>query len=174
MSVQATEKTITTPHFCDVDGRRWSVRITVRTVRSLIERLGIDIRELCNDEAKPLVALISDVIELPRVLYVVCADQAKEAVVSEEEFLDKIYGDVLEYAGAAFSEAFIDFFPNPQLRNSIATMLRLVKELRNEIANDAENRVNQAIESVDVISIARSIVSPESSESTQASSASEN
>jgi hypothetical protein len=152
-----------TPHFVDANGIRWHVRITVRTVRDVKDRLGIDIRELCNDEARPLMELIADAIEMPRVLFVCCREQAAAANIDEDAFLDAIYGDVIDTAGAAFCQAFIDFFPNPKLRKTIATMLRMVRELRDEIVTEAETKVSSAIESVDVTSIAKSIVSPESS-----------
>lgn len=149
--------------FTDQAGRTWVVRITNRTIRDVKDRLKIDLRELLNDECRSLLALISDSLQLSQVLFIVCSDEVKAKSIDEDSFLDAIYGDVTEAAGEAFCSAFIDFFPNPQLRQAIDQMLGLTRKLRDEIATEAHQRVTQAIESTDVISIARSIVSPASS-----------
>ena len=149
--------------FTDQACRTWTVRITNRTIRDVKDRLKIDLRELLNDECRSLLSLISDSLQLSQVLFIVCTDEVKEKAIDEDSFLDAIYGDVTETAGEAFCSAFIDFFPNPQLRTAIAEMLGLTKKLRNEIATEASQRVAAAIASTDVGSIAKSIVSPGSS-----------
>lgn len=149
--------------FKDELGRSWSVRITNRTIRDVKDRNGIDLRELLNDECRPLLALISDSLRLSDVLYTACRDQALELGVTVDDFLDGFFGDVSERAGEAFCSAFVDFFPNPQLRKAIHDMLGLTRKLRDEIATEASHRVSTAIESTDVSSIAKSIVSPDSS-----------
>ncbi|MDZ4852438.1 MAG: hypothetical protein SGI77_24380 [Pirellulaceae bacterium] len=149
--------------FTDQAGREWVVRITNRTIRDVKDRNGVDLRELLNDECRPLLALISDSLRLSDILYTACREQALELGVTVDDFLDGFYGDVSETAGEAFCRAFIDFFPNPQLRKAIHDMLGLTRKLRDEIATEASHRISAAIESTDVSSIARSIVSPVSS-----------
>ncbi|MDZ4848101.1 MAG: hypothetical protein SGI77_02310 [Pirellulaceae bacterium] len=149
--------------FTDQAGRDWVVRITNRTIRDVKDRNGVDLRELLNDECRPLLELISDSLRLSDILYTACREQALELGVTVDDFLDGFYGDVSETAGEAFCRAFVDFFPNPQLRKAIDDMLGLTRILRNEIATEANLRVQAAIASTDIESIVKRIVSPESS-----------
>lgn len=152
--------------FTDAKQREWVFRITNKTVRDIKFALSIDLRELLNDECKPLMEMISDSLKLSQVLFVACRDQLSERNVSEDDFLDGIYGDVSEKAAEAFCEAFIDFFPNPQLRKSITELLGLVRELHDEIVGAAASKVTEAIASTDKSSIVKSIEQRASSEST--------
>ncbi len=149
--------------FTDQEGHSWQVRITNRTIRDVKDRLNLDLRELLNDECRPLLALISDSLRLSDVLYIACREQALELGVTVDDFLDAFYGDVSETAAEAFCSAFVDFFPNPQLRKAIDDMLGLTRKLRDEIASEASQRVSAAIQSTDTSLIAKSIVSPVSS-----------
>ena len=150
--------------FKDQEGRQWIVRITNRTVRDIKQKLGLDLRELLNEECRPLLGLISDSLRLAQVLFIACDEQAKAAGITEDAFLDAFYGDVVDTAGDAFSVAFVDFFPNPQIRAAITEMLGLSRKLRSEIATAASEKVAAAIASTDTSSIANSIVSRGSSE----------
>jgi hypothetical protein len=149
--------------FVDQLGNTWIVRITNRTIRDVKDQLGLDLRELLNEECRPLLALISDSLRLSEVLFVACRQQATERDLGLDGFLEGIYGDVSDKAGEAFCEAFVDFFPNPQLRQAIHDMLGLARQLRNEIATEANQRVQAAIASTDIGLTAKRIVSPASS-----------
>ncbi len=149
--------------FTDSKGRVWPIRITVKSVRDVKLRKGIDLRELVNDECKPFLTLISDAVALAETLFIVCGAEAHG--LSEDEFCDLFHGDVSENAANAFGAAFVDFFPNPQLRKSITELLGLVRELRDEIVEAASTKVTEAIESTDKASIVKSIEQQASSES---------
>jgi hypothetical protein len=148
--------------FTDADGRQWVVRITNRTVRDIKDKLGIDVRELLNDNMQPLFGLLSDSLELSRVLFVACSDQAKERGVSEDSFLDGFIGDVCEEAVEAFCTAFTAFFPNPQAREGLTSFLGMVKALQTEALNKATEQLQESIKSSDLTSIGASIASQES------------
>lgn len=150
--------------FADSSGRVWPIRITVKTVRDVKLKKGIDLRELVDDECKPFLTLISDAVALAEVLYVICG--AESQGMTEDEFCDEFGGDVSENAATAFGAAFVDFFPNPQLRKSITELLGLVRELRDEIVGAAASKVTEAIASTDKSSIVKSIEQRASSEST--------
>ena len=150
--------------FKDTENREWIVRITNKTIRDVKFALSIDLRELLNDECKPLMEMISDSLKLSQVLSVACRDQLKERNVNEDDFLDAIYGDVSEKAAEAFCEAFVDFFPNPQLREAITKMLGFAKEMKTEMAIQANETLTKAIESSDVKQIVSSFVPQASSE----------
>ncbi len=150
--------------FSDQSGRTWNVRITNLSIRDVKARHGLDLRELLNDECRPLLELISDSLKLSEVLYTICREQAIEQGVTVDHFLDAFYGDVSEQASEAFCNAFVDFFPNPQLRQAIHDVLGLTRKLRDEIATEASQCVAAAIASTDTQSIAKSIVLPVSSE----------
>jgi len=143
--------------FTDADGRQWVVRITNRTVRDIKDKLGIDVRELLNDETKPLLELLSDSLKLSSIVFVACCEQAKEKGVTEDQFLDAIYGDVGEQMAEAFSVAYIDFFPNPQLRDAITKMLGLNREIKTEAAIKANEVMSGLVESSDAKSIVNSM-----------------
>lgn len=148
--------------FTDHEKRDWHVRITNKTVRDVKFALSIDLRELLNDDCKPLMELVSDSLKLAQVLYVACREQLNDRNVSEDSFLDAIYGDVSEKAAEAFCEAFVDFFPNPQLREAISKMLGFAREMRTEMAIQANETLTKAIESTDVKQIISSFVPQES------------
>jgi hypothetical protein len=145
--------------FTDADGRQWVVRITNRTVRDIKDKLGLDVRELLNDETKPLLELLSDSLKLSSIVFVACAEQAKEKGVTEDQFLDAIYGDVGEQMAEAFSVAYIDFFPNPKIRHALSEILGTTRKLMDEIASEASEKVSAAIETTDIDLIAKSFVS---------------
>ncbi len=82
------------PSFNDQAGRTWNVRITNLSIRDVKARHGLDLRELLNDECRPLLELISDSLKLSEVLYTICREQAIEQGVTVDHFLDAFYGDV--------------------------------------------------------------------------------
>jgi hypothetical protein len=166
MQVEHKKKT-----FTDSEGREWLVRITNRSVRDIRDKLGLDIRELINDNCEPLLKFLSDSVRMSEVLYIICGDQAKERGVSEDSFLDGFCGDVADQASQIFSEAYCDFFPNPQLRAALAQIVGVTTEIRDRSATAAQAMIAEAVESTDIDSIVKSIVRQELSGSTQSNSA---
>lgn len=92
--------------FTDTEGRAWEVRVTTWTVERCRNLLDVD---LC-DVASLAPRLMDDPVLLAKVIYVACKPQADAAGVTDEQFTNALYGDVIDDATNAMIEAIIDFF----------------------------------------------------------------
>jgi hypothetical protein len=102
------------PTFTDVQGRTWSIDITVATLKRVRGITGIDLLDAVGGTL--LDRLVSDPVLLGDVLYAVVKPQADERRVSDEDFGRALAGDVVDAATTALLEAFVAFFPSPRRR----------------------------------------------------------
>ncbi len=102
------------PTFIDVQGRTWSIDITVATLKRVRALVGVDLIEAAGGTL--LDRLVTDPVLLGDVLYACVKPQADERHVSDEEFGKALAGDVVEAATTALLEAFVAFFPSPRRR----------------------------------------------------------
>lgn len=91
--------------FRDNEGRKWSLRITVQTVRRLRDEIDFNLLE----SAKYREA-VADPVLCGQVVYRALSENA-ERKVSEDAFLSSIAGDVIDDMRAALASAVISFFP---------------------------------------------------------------
>ena len=101
--------------FTDINGRKWTVSITVGTVKHIKARLGLDI--LGNMEG--FLKQIQDFIMLIDVLYVVCQEEAEKLGITEKQFGCSFAGPVIQEARNALLEAYAVFHPDPELTAKI-------------------------------------------------------
>jgi len=101
--------------FTDIHGRKWTVSITVGTVKRVKTMLDLDI--LGNMEG--FLAQIQDFVKLIDVLYVVCQDEADKLGITDEQFGCSFAGPVIQEARNALMEAYAVFHPDPELTAKI-------------------------------------------------------
>tara|TARA_Y100001951_G_scaffold51062_1_gene40331 strand:+ start:2155 stop:2649 length:495 start_codon:yes stop_codon:yes gene_type:complete len=100
--------------FTDTEGRVWNVQLTVHLVKEVKQRLDVDL--LDEQVHETLTLLTGDIVKSVDVLYILCSSQAEKNEISDVEFGESLYGDVLFEGINAMVEALIDFFPNPKKR----------------------------------------------------------
>jgi len=100
--------------FTDTEGRVWNVQLTVHLVKEVKQRLDVDL--LDEQVHETLTLLTGDIVKSVDILYVLCSHQADKNEISDIEFGQSLYGDVLFEGINAMVEALIDFFPNPKKR----------------------------------------------------------
>jgi hypothetical protein len=165
--------------FTDSSGVLWDVNVTVETVRRVKRLIDVDLLDAVKGEF--IAGLADDPVQLADVLYCVCKPQADKLGVTDEQFGERLAGDVIDHATAALLEALVNFFPKRQrslLELTAATVNealalasekdkarmkdpRVLKKISQIV--DAENE--RLIASLDTVG-SRSISSPASSEST--------
>lgn len=128
--------------FKDSEGRPWLVQVNVALLKQVRAALGIDLYKLLDDGFKGLAGLLGDPVSLVDVLYVLCRAQAAERALTDEQFGQAMGGDALDAATAAFVEALVDFFPDPQVRKNLRTLTRKGKivheKVQASVADDLE------------------------------------
>lgn len=109
--------------FKDSQGRVWDVELNLGQAMRLKAQVGVSVTDLYRDGLKPLAALLLDWLKFVDVLYVLCAKQAEERQLSQEDFAGGLGGDTLADAADAFVEAFCFFCPNPKAREALRAMV---------------------------------------------------
>jgi hypothetical protein len=157
--------------FSDYQNRTWSVAINVAAVKRVRGLVGVDLLALVNEGMEPLSRLLADPVRLADVLYCLCKDEADARQVSDEDFGRALYGDAIGWAAEAFVEELFDFFPDARARVGMRKVLEMSHRLKAKMMDQAE----QALDQLDLDSLAQQLMStpgkpstnsPESSEST--------
>ena len=155
--------------FKDNEGRTWTVKVNIATVKRVKSLLGINIFDAIE---KDLIArLVSDTILLVDVLYVICKPEAELKNVSDEQFGEGLAGDVITAATTALLEELVDFFPEAkrQVLQKAVGKYRKVEGLAIEMAmkyldsRETEKKIEAELKNIS----ASSGNLPESSESIQ-------
>ena len=155
--------------FKDNEGRTWTVKVNISTVKRVKSLLGINIFDAIE---KDLIArLVSDTILLVDVLYVICKPEAELKNVSDEQFGEGLAGDVITAATTALLEELVDFFPEAkrQVLQKAVGKYRKVEGLAIEMAmkyldsRETEKKIEAELKNIS----ASSGNLPESSESIQ-------
>lgn len=131
--------------FRDSKGQIWTIAVDVSAMKAVRGLLKIDLHTLMDDGFEGLNKLLSDPIAFGDVLYVLCLDQAKAAQITDEEFGRRLYGDQIADATLAFTEALIDFFPDPAIRSQMRTAVsksKRVSELVMKKRQDALEKID--------------------------------
>ncbi len=155
--------------FKDNEGRTWTVKVNIATVKRVKSLLGINIFDAIE---KDLIArLVSDTILLVDVLYVICKPEAEQKNISDEQFGEGLAGDVITAATTALLEELVDFFPEAkrQVLQKAVGKYRKVEGLAIEMAmkyldsHETEKKIEAELRNIS----ASSGNLPESSESIQ-------
>lgn len=93
--------------FQDGERREWTLRITGREMRQVMEELNIDLCAAGEDPAAFFKAV--PVSKAIGIVWVLVRDVAVQRSVSAESFLDSIYGQSLHDLSKAFHNAILNF-----------------------------------------------------------------
>lgn len=156
--------------FKDAKGRQWVVSINGATLKRIEQLLGLDLFEAIYDTKNPL--KVSTQIDI---IYAICKKQADGLGVTDEEFGEEMYGDVLGNAQRAFEDAIVNFFTDSQKREA----MKQVIEKSRIVQTIATQHMRSQVERLQPESIAKQFIDisgnvPESSESIQENSPSAN
>ena len=139
--------------FTDIHGRKWTVSITVGTVKRLKSRLNIDIL----GDMVGFLAQTQDLVTLIDILYVVCKDDADKLGITDEQFGCSFAGPVIQEARNAFMEAYAVFHPDPELTAKIRVIgekFKAVGEKQIALLNKKMPRIEQRFDEEIAIAIA--------------------
>jgi len=127
--------------FKDEKGVEWIVSINISTIKRVQELLGLNLLDIADGTI--VNQLISDPILLVNCVYVICKKQADELGISDEDFGERMFGDVIAAATEAMLDALVSFTPNPQDRENLEKVLAKTQELmkvgRDQISNAIKN-----------------------------------
>jgi hypothetical protein len=155
--------------FKDNAGRLWQIAINVTSIKRVRDLARFDLLDVVKPGSDAMARLMDDPILLVDVLWCLCAEQAKQANVSDGLFGEAMAGDAIDAGNSALLEELADFFRLPSQRTAIRKVLA-----KGRLVSDAVlARATAEIEAIDVDAVARKLLTPGSSSTTSpASSAS--
>jgi hypothetical protein len=126
--------------FKDTEGREWSLRLDVATLRRVRDLTSVDLGKLFSDPQQ-LANLHSDIILFVDVLFAIVKPTADARGVSDIQFGQSLAGDVLESAVLAFETSVVDFLPERDRR----AVLRQLIDGNRAAQKQAVMRIQNAI-----------------------------
>lgn len=107
--------------FTDNQGETWQVNVTIATMKSFRDRLGINLLTLFDkgDESE-IEAIFDDVILVVDLLYLCCEQQCKERGLTDTQFGERFSEQIVIKAAQAFVEGLHDFFPDGKAKLILA------------------------------------------------------
>ncbi len=130
-------KTIT-----DSAGRTWDVSINVLTIGRVRDEMQLNLLEAILPDNRLLERLSGDVIDLARVLYLICRDEARAAGVEQEAFYAALTRESLEDGLRGILDGVVNFSPS-----GLRPAYRKVLEKSQALAELEEKRLKKAIAS---------------------------
>lgn len=152
--------------FTDVQGRSWSIEITVATLKRIRAVAGVDLLDVAGGTL--FERLVADPVLLGDVLFAVVKPEADALHISDEMFGRALAGDVIDHATTALLEEIVAFFPTPRRRVLDKVMTKLAA-WRTQALQVAEQRLDDPMLAS---AVERVIAAGDSSGSAPASSAS--
>jgi hypothetical protein len=125
----------------DEKGRQWAVPINVLTIGRVRDELKLNLLEVLLEDSKLVETLLGDVVDLARVLWLLCKDQA-DVNTSQEDFYASLSRDALEDGLRGILEGVVNFSPRP-LRPAYQKVLEKMLAFRAA----EEKRIKRAIDS---------------------------
>lgn len=120
----------------DANGRNYSCKITVGAMRRVKEATGLNLMETVTGDL--LQRLGEDPALFVDALYAIHRPQCDAAGVTAEQFGEALYGDALDRATRAFTEALVEFLPDPRTRRLMGAALKKAEEEAEEAFRKAE------------------------------------
>jgi hypothetical protein len=124
--------------FTDNKGRKWEVTISVGTVKKAKAHLDVDMMN-----PKAIITRIADPIFLCDLLFVVCKEQADKEGITDEDFGYSMGGHALWDAQNAFTEEYIDFFQNPEVRENLRALTEKLKTATTKMQQTLSKRIEK-------------------------------
>ena len=128
--------------FKDCEGKNWTVKITVETIRQVRDALGVNLLDVVSQKREDhlIDRLASDPVLLVDVLYVVCKEEADKAQIDSRAFGARLAGDAVADATNALLGSLSDFFP-AQRGKVLRRVLGKVGEVRDATLALAEKQL---------------------------------
>lgn len=128
--------------FKDSEGREWSLRFSVATIKSTFEKTGVDLASLAGDQLKPLGELLESPLKFADVLWCICEKQAEKQGISSDEFFDSLSGESIVECVEPFVEAISDFSRAPQ-KQALMKLVSKLTQVHNALAGKASAELDQ-------------------------------
>ena len=123
----------------DKNGKDWNCEITIKTLKQIKQRLGIDLLEPQESIKK----LIADKYLLCNVLYLAHEDICKQLNITDEDFGGLLVGDTIDDATKALIDSLICFFPVQQRE-----MLAKITNKREQVMAAIYQKMGQEIDNL--------------------------
>lgn len=123
----------------DKDGKDWNCEITVKILKQIKQRLGVDFLDVTNAVKK----LMTDVYFLCDALYIIHEDECKRKNLTDEDFGSLLVGETIDNATKALIDSLISFFPIQQRE-----MLEKITKKREAVAAAIYQQMGQEIDSL--------------------------
>lgn len=123
----------------DKNGKDWNCEITIKTLKQIKQRLGIDLLEPQESIKK----LIADKYLLCNVLYLAHEDICKQLNITDEDFGGLLVGDTIDDATKALIDSLISFFPVQQRE-----MLAKITNKREQVMAAIYQKMGQEIDNL--------------------------
>lgn len=107
----------------DYTGHEWRLLVTYGSAKRVKEETGVNLALAGAGATEWVDALFTDPGKLVGVLWELCAEQARAANVTAEQFGERFDGPTLDGAGNALMEAVADFFPRSRIAQAIREKL---------------------------------------------------
>lgn len=124
--------------FSDETGRRWSLRLTVRTLGRIRRVCGQDLGQVLWSESN---SILTDLEGYARLMWAIVRPQAQRADLSEQEFAERLTSLVMARSAVALEAAVIEFMPesrdaDEETERQIPDLERLSWELAGAVGID--------------------------------------
>jgi len=126
--------------FENANGTDFEVCINTGVIKRVRDLADVDLLNL-TEEYGLFTRLLCDPVTLVDILYVVCQRQCEVLGLSDEEFGEGLFGDVLDSATQAFMEALIGFFPNARQRENLEEIRRRANAVMDRAMDAVEARI---------------------------------
>jgi len=162
--------------FKDIKNETWELTINVAAIKKVRDLLNADLLDIQTSFPR----LLADPIFLVDVLYCLCKSQADAKNISDEQFGEGMAGDCLGCAKNSLIEELKSFFPSPEERQAVDRVIQKGNEMVGLLRKKSLLKLEQTDMEAETDKILlelfgeTSTSSPESSESTQATSPSAN
>ena len=118
------------PEFKDINGRTWSIDITVGAIARIERMVGVNLARINEPrgDSTLLTDMSLDVLLRVKVIYAAISPQAAKANISDEEFGESLGGAALHDATVALWES-LAFFFQTGARKDLAAAIRKQAEI---------------------------------------------
>ena len=125
----------------DTTGRTWATNINVGTIKRVKQITGKNLLDLAGGELAKEV--MGDPCLLCDIIYALHQPEAEKQGISDIQFGEALAGDSIEEATDALMSELVDFFPNSQRRELLATAIKQAKEQEAKAIEQARSELEK-------------------------------
>lgn len=129
--------------FRDAKGREWPISVNVTSVKRVKSLMDVNLLEVIGGDLSN--RLMSDPILLGDVLYALCKPDVDAKGVTDADFGEGLWGDVIDSASAALWDELINFFQNARDRAALRRTIELAQAVRERTRALVEARLNSGV-----------------------------